>query len=248
MRVSVKSLILACSLMIITAMGNVTYAQQPKVIFPDPTMNFGRVPQMVTLTHTFWIKSMSVDTIKIVNVFPGCGCTEVPIEDSVIAPGDSLPISITFHSQRFRGFTKKEPTIRLDAVDRLMALTLATYVMGADEDYGALSIMPPGIDVSQFGTLPRRIGKCFVVNNTDQDLELEVTDSTMKPFEIKIPEKIKAGETAEVKIRVKEDKVDQDLEESFTIRAVGINDGVYSIPVTRLYRPDSPVKSGSSKK
>ena len=242
MRLSVKSLIVASLLMIVLGMGSVSYAQQPKVVIPEATMNFGRVPQMVTLTHTFWVKSMSQDTMKIETIFPGCGCTEVPITDSTIAPGDSLPLSIVFHSQRFRGFTKKEPTIKIDAVGRIMALTLVSYVMSENEDPGPMSIMPPGIDVSQFGTLPRRIGKCFVVNNTGQDLDLEVTDSTLKSFEIKIPEKLKAGETAEVKIRLNEDKMADDIEESFTIRAKGIDDGVYTIPVTRLYRPDSPMK------
>ena len=52
--------------------------------------------------------------MKITLIFPGCGCTDIPLEDSTIAPGDSTSLRIQFSTGKFMGPVNKRPTIKTD--------------------------------------------------------------------------------------------------------------------------------------
>jgi hypothetical protein len=43
----------------------------PKMFLPEEKFDFGYTPQNVKVTHTFWIKSVGDDTLKILKVVPG---------------------------------------------------------------------------------------------------------------------------------------------------------------------------------
>ncbi|MBD3258867.1 DUF1573 domain-containing protein, partial [candidate division GN15 bacterium] len=212
---------------------------QPAVSIGDGTMNFGRVYQKQTVTHHFWVRATGSDTVHITEIYPGCGCTEIPLEDSTIAPGDSIPLGIIFRTQLFKSSVKKNPLIYTNVTDYPVELEIQAYVMVEGQGTGPLEVIPEFVDVSQFGEKTRRVGKFLVVNKTDQDYRLEVVDSSLKSFEVKLPDEIKAGETIEGKVRVFEDRVQTEFRESLTFRAVGIKDGVYSVPILRMYRPES---------
>ncbi len=44
---------------------------QPKMFLPEEKFDFGFVPQDSKISHTFWIKSVGDDSLKILNVKPG---------------------------------------------------------------------------------------------------------------------------------------------------------------------------------
>ncbi len=44
---------------------------QPKMFLPEENFNFGFAPQNSKISHTFWIKSVGDDSLKILNVKPG---------------------------------------------------------------------------------------------------------------------------------------------------------------------------------
>jgi SNF family Na+-dependent transporter len=44
---------------------------QPKMFLPEESFNFGFAPQNSKISHTFWIKSVGDDSLKILNVKPG---------------------------------------------------------------------------------------------------------------------------------------------------------------------------------
>lgn len=230
-----------CTLFLLPALFLLTHtpSAQPRIAVHEATFNFGNVHQQMILTHTFWMHSVGTDTVRILDVWPGCGCTEIPLPDSSIAPGDSLPLTIIFKTERFSGGVNKKPRIVSNATDEPMQLTILANVLVKGRTFGPLQIQPEFVDVSQFGEMTRRIASFLVVNTSDRDFELEVSDSTMKSFEVKLPDKVKAGETVEAKIRVLEDKIQTDFYESLTFRIKGETDGVYTVPVNRLYRPES---------
>jgi hypothetical protein len=43
----------------------------PSLTIPDPTFDFGYVPQNSTISHVFWLHSTGDDTLKIIKVSPG---------------------------------------------------------------------------------------------------------------------------------------------------------------------------------
>jgi hypothetical protein len=43
----------------------------PGLTIPDPTFDFGYVPQNSTISHVFWLHSTGDDSLKIIKVSPG---------------------------------------------------------------------------------------------------------------------------------------------------------------------------------
>lgn len=44
---------------------------QPKMFLAEDSFDFGFAPQNSKISHTFWIKSVGDDSLKILNVKPG---------------------------------------------------------------------------------------------------------------------------------------------------------------------------------
>lgn len=217
-----------------------TVLAEPRVEVPEAVFDFGHVSQGQVLTHTYWIKSVGDDTLRIVTIFPGCGCTEVPVVDSLAAPGDSIALTINFYTGRYVGRVKKKPKIEFNTDPKYVDLAIHVTVHPEDKELSVpVRVKPALLDVSQFGKRPRRRAKFLIENLSDQDLNLQMIDSTLKSFEVKLPDKVAAGQTVEGKIRVFEDKVPTDFEESLTFRVTNLEGATFTVPVQRMYRPDS---------
>lgn len=207
---------------------------QADIMISQSTFDFGKVAQHQILTHSFWVKSTGRDSLRINSIWTGCICTEVPLVDSVIAPGDSIPLTIILDTKRFMGLLHKSPTLYTNARSDKVKMDILLEVLPDTADFGALDVRPKRLDVSQFGKTTRRVAKFHIENRTDQELQLAVTDSLLKSFEVKLPDKVGPGETVEGKIRVFEDRVDTEFKESLTFEAVGIEEATYSVPIKRV--------------
>ena len=192
-------------------LGGVRVSAGSQVEIINSTINFGYVTQNKLVTTDFWIKSTGDDTLKITTLWSGCGCTEIPLADSSIAPGDSIPLRIIFSSGRFQGLVHKRPTVRTNASDAVIKLSImAEVTLNSDETWPAV-LRPEILDVSQYGEKTRRQGRFHLENRSDEDLRVIVVDSALKSFEIRIPGEVKAGETIEGRIRVREEAVTADF-------------------------------------
>jgi len=229
-----KLLILVSSILLLAAS---CLQAEPMADISQASFDFGRVTQGKLLTHSFWIKSVGDDTLVIEKIWPGCGCTQIPLKDSILAPGDSIPLTIQFSTGKFMGQVEKSPTITSNANSKPCKLFIRAYVTPTIENDGPLLVRPEILDVSQFSERQRRQAKFHIENTTDRDLDLAVVDSALKSFEIKLPGKVKAGETIEVAIRVFEDKIESDFKESISFEAVGVENGIYTLPIKRIFRP-----------
>jgi len=207
----------------------------PELEIKEATFDFGRISQNRILTHDFWLKSVGDDTLRVVRLWPGCGCTQIPLVDSTIPPGDSMPLTIIFNTGRFVGAVHKTPELTTNESGDRIQLNIHARVLTKDDGPGPLEVRPEVLDVSQFGEKTRRRARFHVENRTDHDMKLVVTDSTGKSFDIKLPGKVGAGETIEGLITVHEDRVEADFEESVTFRAFGSAESSYTLPVKRHY-------------
>jgi hypothetical protein len=214
----------------------------PQLEIINPTVNFGRVTQQKIVTTDFWIKSTGDETLKITTLWAGCGCTDIPLTDSTIEPGDSLALRIIFSTGRFQGLVAKRPTVRTNASDEVIKLSIMAEVILDSDKAWPVVLRPDILDVSQFSEKTRRRGRFHIENRSDEDLRLIVVDTALKSFEVKIPDKIKAGETIEGKIRVREEMVEADFTESVTFQIVGSETDFYTLPIIRRYRPDQSTK------
>lgn len=210
----------------------------PAIKVPNDAFDFGRVQQNAVVTHSFWVKSVGDQPLRILEVVPGCGCTQVPLKVSVLAPGDSTRLDITLRTKGFLGAINKRPYLVTNAGDEHTYLKLYANIVTDLESAPPISLVPAKVDVSQFTKL-RRKAKFTLYNRTGRDVRLELSDGAFKSFEIKIPSEIKAGGSAEGEIKVVESAIKTEFEESFTVEALGDERMRLTIPVIRMYKPDS---------
>ncbi|MGH8015301.1 MAG: DUF1573 domain-containing protein, partial [Candidatus Zixiibacteriota bacterium] len=217
----------------------------PMVHIPEATFSFGKVPQHVKISKTYWVKSVGDDTLKILTIVPGCGCTQIPMKDSVLGPGDSSSFEVQFSTQSYRGFITKKPYITTNAGPDNVYLEFNAEVVVDSNLFVPIRMNPYKIDVSQFTVEPRRKAAGWIVNVSDKDLEAVLDDDKGRKFETVFPKVIKAHDSAQVTVTVKEDALTEEFEQSFTFH---VNDEVgsrFTLPVQRMYRipQDSDVSS-----
>ena len=106
-----------------------------------------------------------------------------------------------------------------------------------------VKLKPYILDVSQFSVKPRRRARAWILNQSENDLTLNMLDDKGKSFTVVLPELVKANDSAEIIITVNEDAIETEVNESFTFE---INDEVgsrFSLPVKRMYRIPQEKKS-----
>lgn len=88
------------------------YSQEnksPKIFCKEPTLNFGTVSKKkAKLKHTFIIKNIGDDVLRIKNSSVSCGCTVLEIKDKDILPGKATRINVQLNLRGLRGENKKE--------------------------------------------------------------------------------------------------------------------------------------------
>ena len=221
----------------------------PAVRIPHDTFNFGKVIQNATTTHSFWVKSVGDDTLRILEVVPGCGCTQIPLRDSVLGPGDSTRLDIIFSTKSFVGDVQKHPYLRMNTPADRISVNIQAEILTDAEAAMPIVVRPAKIDVSQFTVQPRRRAAFQLVNKTSQELEVRVLDTAFKSFSVQLPPRIPPSATIQGLVIVKTDKIPTAFKESFTfeVKTGGTSD-IYTLPVERLYRvKDSVSATGANR-
>ena len=201
-------------------------------VTPD-SFDFGKTYQHVKVTHTFWVKSVGNAILRIEKVIPGCGCTRAPLMDSVLAPGDSTALEITFATKSFMGNINKTPRLITNAAKGKTSIGISAEVLIKPEQYAPLRLTPYKIDISSDTAQSRRHAVFLIENRGEADLKLTLIDQPADYFEATLPDIIKAGETAEALVVVIPEMT-AEFEKSFTFEIDDDNRTRYSVPVTRL--------------
>jgi hypothetical protein len=209
----------------------------PKAKVIDGTMDFGECMQGVTLTHTFWVKSVGDEKLVITKTDPGCGCTQMPLVDSVLAPGESTPFHIVLSTKGFIGNISKRPSFETNDGSGPIYLKMFTYVLTDLASAGSVYIDPPRVDVSQFTVRPRRKARFAIVNHSDRDINVAVVDSSFKSFNLEVPELVKAHDSAFGQVTVHKNALKDDFQQSATFEFTGDTRTRFSMQVQRMYRP-----------
>ncbi|MGB5106743.1 MAG: DUF1573 domain-containing protein, partial [Candidatus Zixiibacteriota bacterium] len=84
---------------------------QPRIEIDHDYYYFGYMPFNAIVQHKYWIRNKGADTLQIIKVKPGCGCTAAPISKEHVAPGDSAELKVIFDSKNMIGKMVKEVEI-----------------------------------------------------------------------------------------------------------------------------------------
>ncbi len=212
----------------------------PMAQIPEATFNFGKISQHVKISKTFWVKSIGDDTLKILTIVPGCGCTQIPMKDSVLAPGDSSSFEVQFSAQAYRGFITKKPYITTNAGPDNIYLEFNAEIIVDSTLFKPIRLNPFKLDVSQFTVESRRKTSGWIINTSEKDLQLKMIDDKNKNFTVALPKIIKAHDSAQATVTVNEDAITKEFEQSVTFEVNDETASRFSLPVQRIYRQPQP--------
>ncbi len=220
----------------------------PQIKLSETEFNFGKFYQNSKVSHTFWIKSTGSDTLKIVQVVPGCGCTQMPLKDSTLAPGDSTELEIVFSSRSMRGNITKAPYIKTNVGDEMTYLKIYSEVFAEDLPDSLLGVTPVRLDVSQFGEAPVRKKASFTLENKQaKEVNLEMVAYPKDLFKVNLPKKLAAGAKVQVDVEIIDSAIKKEFEKCVTFEVVSADGRArYSVPVRRMYRANEDAAHAAS--
>jgi len=208
----------------------------PRLEVDNPTFDFGYVPQHASISHVFWLRSTGEDTVTITRVIPGCGCTKAPLASNVLAPGDSTQLEVIFSTRSYSSRVHKSPRIETNESSDPRRLNIISNVVKQPDSTYPIVIRPYKLDISQFGDKRRDKVEFFIMNVSTDDLALKLVDQPAGLFEVKLPGKVKAGETAKAEIKLLEEVVGETFEKSITLQLDDKTASRFTIPIKRTLR------------
>ena len=102
----------------------------PMIWFKDRIIDFGQMKQADHATHTFKFENRGTQPLAILKIETSCGCTAAAPADSLILPGASSGIEVTFSSRDFEGEHSKTVIVRTnDPAEPRIDLTLLADII-----------------------------------------------------------------------------------------------------------------------
>lgn len=99
----------------------------PPIKFDPPLLDLGVVRPNQKLSSTINIQSVSDEPLKIVWTKASCTCTSVDLSNTIIAPGQSIPMHADYHSGSTMGDKKSSIRVQVEGYD-IVAVDLQALV------------------------------------------------------------------------------------------------------------------------
>jgi hypothetical protein len=212
----------------------------PRLTIPVTEFDFGYSPQNSAIGHIFWLHSTGDDTLKIVRVTPGCGCTQTPLQKDRLAAGDSTQLEVIFSTGQYSGQVTKTPRISTNEgpPDKMVRI-LTNVLIHPDSSYPVV-IKPYVIEIQKSGKKGQDEAKFVIQNVSPQTLIPTIVASPSEFLEVVLPKKIGVGKSGTGIIRVKKEFVDKSFGKSFTFELDDQKHTRFTVPVARTLPPISP--------
>ena len=191
-----RLLVAFVGLLTVTIAGQTLSAQTvgPRVKTAQETFDFGVVPQDAHVSHVFWLRNTGDQELQIEKLQPNCGCTQVPLDDKNVAPGDSTRVELIFSTGNFHGHVTKFAQIISNSTGRAPALEFHADVHPDSLPTGPIAVVPRAISLDEMRPDKTDKGYRLVVtlkNTTDHAIRVTSVDLpdrmvTVRPFDLNI--------------------------------------------------------------
>lgn len=210
----------------------------PKLAFQHSYFDFGYSPQDAKLTHTFWIKSVGDEVLKINDIKTGCSCTKAPLTKRDIDPGDSTELEVTFSTGRYKNRVLKKPTIYCNEGPEGRTATIIAFLPVDKDSVGPLDVVPNLINIPMDKGPSKTTAEFNIKNNMGSEIGLTLIDLPPDYFSVDLPESIPANGAAKGYIELTKKGTKNAFEKSFTFELNDKEKTHYSICVSRLITSD----------
>ncbi|MFC1475052.1 DUF1573 domain-containing protein [Candidatus Zixiibacteriota bacterium] len=204
----------------------------PRLIIEESSFDFGYVPQKARISHVFWLKSAGDDSLKILKVTPGCGCTKAPLENSEIAVGDSTRLEIIFSTKTYKNKISKSPRIQTNEGPPEKRVTFQTFVVADTMTTYPLVLKPFKIDFTSQTGKPTEL-QFNITNLSDKDLNLKLVDYPVRFLSIDLPDKIHKNSSSSGTVKLVNNDLSDKFFKSFTIEVDDEENSRFTIPVSK---------------
>lgn len=110
-------------------------AAGPRIDVDETQYTFGRVPNDRAVEHVFRVKNGGTKPLIISRVRSSCGCAAAMMESSVIAPGETGKLRVSFNPSRQRGTVSRSISIYSNDDDNpVVTISIAAEVVPKGEE------------------------------------------------------------------------------------------------------------------
>ncbi len=208
----------------------------PRLVLSESEFEFGFVPQNSRVSHVFHLHSKGDDTLKIIQVVPGCSCTQAPLKRQELAAGDSTELEIIFDTKSYQGGVSKTPIIKTNEGPPNKSVQFHADVVARPDSTYPVVIKPYKLDLTQYGEKTRSEIKFTIANVSDRPLDISLVAAPNDLFEVALPKFIPVGKTGDAVLTLRKSALDESFEKSLTIQLNDNKSSRFTIPVKRSIR------------
>jgi len=208
----------------------------PELTMPETVFDFGICPQNSSVNHRFWLYSTGDDTLKILKVIPGCGCTRAPLGKDVLPAGDSTQIEIIFHTKHYKGRLTKRPRLKTNVGPNVKYIRFISEVTARPDSTYPIRIEPYMLDIDQYSedTVDRM--EIEIHNVSDVELHPTLVWAPSDLITVELPASIEAHSSGTGTVIINEDVLMEPFESSFTIKVDDETGTRFTVPVRRTVK------------
>lgn len=172
----------------------------PELAVEQGTFNFGSIPQGKKVQHNFIIRNSGDAPLQIKELNAACGCTAAKPSSSLILPGRSAELAVTFDSANFSGKVQKSVTMTTNAGK---APSYTFHMEGVVDE--VLQVTPRQLSLGPMAAGTAKQVTIAVTNKGGSSVKLLSVNANSTSLQIKAtirnPE-LKPGETGSIELSV----------------------------------------------
>jgi len=153
----------------------------PLLVCEEPVHDFGNISDEAAVTHAYTITNGGDEPLNVTKAKASCGCTTPKFAPGILAPGESMDISVSFNPARRFGKQSKTVTISSNCS------TKPSYqVRFSAKVLSALTITPTGVSLGNVGVGQTVTKVVKLTNNSETPMEITEAKGTGKFLDVKI--------------------------------------------------------------
>jgi hypothetical protein len=152
-----------------------------------------------------------------------------------LAVGDSTQLEIIYSTGKNVGKATKRPTITTNEGPPSRNVTISCDAVRAPDSTYPIVIKPYRLFVSKADTIEIDEAKFTIQNVSDQALGVNIASAPYGYFQLTLPKTLKAGETAECRLKVNREFLSEPFEKSVTLELTDASKTRFTIPVVRRF-------------
>jgi hypothetical protein len=188
-----------------------------RIFLPDTRWDFGYIPQGGSVSHIFKVRNIGEDTLIIVRVRAGCGCTSVPLSKDRLAPDETANLEAIFNSEKIRkGKTSK--SIQIISNDPTKPFQDLHFTARVGETNSLVKLTPEDVCFDSIHQEKETKRRLTVENISREKLSVELIDEPKNFVELSLKERsLQPGEKVEITLGLKKDAPQGRFRTSFTL-------------------------------